>query len=117
MYLCYIDESGTSDIPGNTSHFVLAGISIPIWCWKEYDNQINKIKKDFSLEGEEIHVAWMLRKYIEQDKIPDFDKLDYKQRYYEVNRIRKAEIFKLQRSKNRKLYHRTKKMILLTWAC
>ena len=24
MYLCYIDESGTPDIPGNTSHYVLA---------------------------------------------------------------------------------------------
>ena len=31
MYLCYIDESGTSDIPGNTSHFILAGLSLPIW--------------------------------------------------------------------------------------
>jgi hypothetical protein len=33
MYLCYIDESGTPESSGNTSHFVLAGISIPIWHW------------------------------------------------------------------------------------
>ena len=24
MYLCYIDESGTPELPGNSSHFVLA---------------------------------------------------------------------------------------------
>ncbi len=29
MFLCYIDESGTSNIPGNTSHFILAGLAIP----------------------------------------------------------------------------------------
>ncbi|MXW47489.1 MAG: hypothetical protein F4Z97_02385 [Gammaproteobacteria bacterium] len=27
MYLCYVDESGTLDIPDNTSHFVLAALS------------------------------------------------------------------------------------------
>ena len=37
MYLCYIDESGTSVVPGNTSHFVLAGLSIPIVQWKGGD--------------------------------------------------------------------------------
>ncbi|MCU7837088.1 MAG: DUF3800 domain-containing protein [gamma proteobacterium symbiont of Taylorina sp.] len=41
MYLCYIDESGTSSIPGNTSHFVLAGISVPIWHWKTCDKDIS----------------------------------------------------------------------------
>ena len=29
MQLCYIDESGTPDVLGNTSHYVLAGISVP----------------------------------------------------------------------------------------
>jgi len=44
MRLCYIDESGTPQIPGNTSHYILAGLSIPINKWKKYDNQIEKIK-------------------------------------------------------------------------
>ena len=41
MYLCYIDESGTSDIPGNTSHLILAGLSLPIWHWvgEGYDSK------------------------------------------------------------------------------
>jgi hypothetical protein len=25
--LCYVDESGVPEIPGNTSHFILAGLS------------------------------------------------------------------------------------------
>ena len=44
MYLCYVDESGTPDIPGNTSHFVLAGISTPVWHWKNCDQEIRAIK-------------------------------------------------------------------------
>ena len=40
MYFCYIDESGTPDIPGTTSHYILAGVSIPVFCWKEFDAQV-----------------------------------------------------------------------------
>ena len=68
MYICYIDESGTSAIPGNTSHFVLVGISIPVWQWKNCDREIEQIKDKFSLGGSEIHVGWMLRPYIEQNR-------------------------------------------------
>lgn len=47
MHLCYIDESGTSDIPGNTSHFVLAGLSIPDRYWKTHDIQVEEIKETY----------------------------------------------------------------------
>lgn len=96
MFLCYIDESGTSDIPGNTSHFVLAGLAIPIVQWRNCDAQIEMIKKKYALEGAEIHVAWILRPYIEQKQIPNFQSLDYKQRRSSVERIRNAEILRLQ---------------------
>lgn len=68
MYLCYIDESGTPEIPGNTSHFILAGISIPIWHWRDCDREIAKVKMDNELENSEIHTAWMMRTYPEQKK-------------------------------------------------
>ncbi|OGO65583.1 MAG: hypothetical protein A2029_08395 [Chloroflexi bacterium RBG_19FT_COMBO_47_9] len=109
MYLCYIDESGTSDIPGNTSHFILAGLSIPIWHWKDCDREIETIKKRYDLENKEIHVAWILRPYLEQTRIDDFEVLDFKQRRSKVEQYRKAELLKLQRSKNRKLYKQTRK--------
>jgi len=109
MFLCYIDESGTSEIPGNTSHFILAGISIPIGKWKECDSQINIIKVKYKLVGAEIHTASMLRYYPEQRKIKDFESLDRHQRIYEVEKLRKSEILRLQRSPNRKAYKQAKK--------
>ena len=40
MYFCYIDESGTPEIPGTSSHYVLCGLAIPINKWKTCDSQI-----------------------------------------------------------------------------
>ena len=114
MHLCYLDESGTPQLPGNTSHYVLAGISIPIWHWKTCDRDITKIKNNYSLGGAEIHTAWVLRKYIEQDKIEGFKDLPLPQRRSTVESLRKAELLRLQRSKNRKHYHRTKKNYRIT---
>lgn len=109
MYLCYIDESGTPDVPGNTSHFVLAGVSVPIWHWKDCDTQIAAIKRRFQLQEDEIHVAWMLRKYPEQRKVLNFEKLDYAQRRSSVGQLRKTELLRLQKTGNSKLYNQTKK--------
>ena len=109
MYLCYIDESGTSSIPGNTSHFVLAGLSVPIWHWRDCDREISAIKEKYSIENAEIHTAWILRRYIEQSKIPQFSTLRYNQRRAKVEQIRRAELLRLQRSGNPKRYRQTKK--------
>ena len=114
MHLCYLDESGTPQLPGNTSHYVLAGISIPIWHWNTCDRDITKIKNNYSLGGAEIHTAWVLRKYIEQDKIMGFKDLPLPQRRSNVESLRKAELLRLQRSKNRNHYHRTKKGYRIT---
>ncbi len=109
MYLCYIDESGTSSSPGNTSHFVLAGLSIPIEKWRECDEQIKAIKMRYAIEGAEIHVAWILRPYSEQTKVPDFQLLDYKQRRSAVESLRRAELLRLQRLKDSKAYKQARK--------
>ena len=109
MYLCYIDESGTSDIPGNTSHFVLAGLSIPIWHWRDCDNAIENIKRKYALGNFEIHVAWILRPYLEQSRILDFSGLNYKQRRYQVGIYRNRELLRLQKSRDPKQYKQTRK--------
>jgi hypothetical protein len=103
MYLCYIDESGTSDIPGNTSHFVLAGLAIPIWYWKDCESQIGTIKNSYGLGPSEVHVGWMLRPYAEQLKVPDFEKLTYGERRYEAERLRRVELLRRQRTSNKTL--------------
>lgn len=109
MYLCYIDESGTSDIPGNTSHYVLAALSIPVWHWRDSEKEIYSIKQKYSLQNAEIHSGWLTRKYIEQNKILNFSKLDFSQRRYEVEKYRKNELLNLQKSHKQNLYRQTKK--------
>jgi hypothetical protein len=108
MLLCYLDESGTPEIPGNTSHFILAGLAIPVNKWKEAEQDINAIKQKYRLENSEIHTAWLLRKYIEQSKIPNFDTLSLDKRVYEVSKYRNTELLKLQKTGN-KHYVQTKR--------
>jgi hypothetical protein len=114
LYLCYIDESGTSDIPGNTSHFVLAGLSIPIWHWKEADSSIDAVKRKYGLDGTEIHTAWMMRRFLEQTKIPKFESLSFARRRKAVQNLRHAELLRLQRSKAHRQYNQTKKNYVKT---
>ncbi|MDD3730430.1 MAG: DUF3800 domain-containing protein [Endomicrobiaceae bacterium] len=108
MLLCYIDESGTPELSGNSSHYVLCGLAIPIYKWKKCENDIQAIKQRFNLVDTEIHTAWILRKYNEQLKVKDFDSLPIPKRIYEVDKLRKTELLKLQRT-NTKLYKQTKK--------
>jgi len=108
MYLCYADESGVPSIPGNTSHYILAGISIPSVYWKKCDIEINQLKTKWHLENTEVHTAWMLRKYLEQNKIKDFDTLSYSARLRAITKIRNTEILRLQAT-NPKKYHQLKK--------
>lgn len=109
MHLCYVDESGTPDIPGNTSHYVLAGLSIPVWHWRDSEKEIYSIKQKYFLQDAEIHSGWLTRKYIEQNKIVNFSKLDFSQRRYEVEKYRKTELLNLQKSHKQNLYKQTKK--------
>ena len=98
MLLCYIDESGTPETTGNTSHYILAGLAIPVNRWKEAEIDITTIKQKYGLEHTEIHTAWLLRKYLEQVKIPGFETFPRDKRIYEVQKYRKAELLRLQKS-------------------
>lgn len=110
MYLCYVDESGTSSIPGNTSHFILTGISIPIWHWRDSDRAISTIKNRYNLlDDAEIHTAWILRSYHEQRIIADFDRLSKPDRTRAVMQYRNGELLRLQRAGNSKKYRQVKK--------
>jgi hypothetical protein len=109
MFLCYVDESGTSDVPGTSSHFVLAGLAIPIWQWRNADLAIAEILSRYGLSGQEIHTAWMLRKYLEQSRIPSFDSMDWASRRSAVRRERIVELLRLQKIGDKKALNQTKK--------
>ncbi|MCC7430723.1 DUF3800 domain-containing protein [bacterium] len=117
MFLCYVDESGTSAIPGNTSHFVLAGLSIPISEWKSCENEINKIKKKYELQSAEIHTGWILRPYSEQNAINNFDQKNYAERKNEVLKIRKEKFYtsKIPDKQVQKNYKNTENYVHLTF--
>ena len=95
-YFCYIDESGTPELPGTSTHFVLVGVAIPLASWSEADIALSDILKQFDLADAEIHTAWMLRKYPEQLKIPNFGNLPRSARRSAVERLRAAEIIRLR---------------------
>ena len=102
MRLCYIDESGTPDIPGNTSHYILAGLSVPDQYWRSHHHQLEAIKSAYSLEDAEIHVAWMMRPYVEQQAIADFEAMPYHQRRSETSMARAAELLRVQKENNKR---------------
>jgi len=121
MYLCYLDESGVPEIPGNSTHFVLAGIAIPIERWREADASISEIMARYGLAGEELHTAWLLRKYLEQSKIDRFDEMDWDERRIQVARLRVAEIHRVRKlgiakrnAQLKKVYRHTDPYIHLT---
>jgi len=115
MYFCYVDESGIPDVPGNTSHFVLAGISVPVWHWRDCDQQLRRIKGKYRIEGE-IHVAWILRPYLEQSRIQGFEQMDDGTRRARVTAARTGELLRLQRAGNSNAYRQARKNYVKTAA-
>jgi hypothetical protein len=122
MYLCYLDESGVPEIPGNSTHFVLAGIAIPIERWREADASISEIMAKYGLAGEELHTAWLLRKYLEQSKIDGFDAMSWDERRSQAARLRVAEIHRVRKlgiakrnAQLKKVYRHTAPYIHLTF--
>ncbi|MGA3026104.1 MAG: DUF3800 domain-containing protein [Bryobacteraceae bacterium] len=116
MYLCYVDESGTPEVPGNTSHFVLAAISIPIWHWRDADYEVAAILRKYGLAEEELHTAWLLRKYPEQLRVTDFDSLAWAMRRSAVERERNGVLLALQKARKNKGYQQQKKTFAHTRA-
>lgn len=109
MYICYIDESGTSDVPGTSTHFVLAGMSIPIEFWRDADREIAQIMARYDLGSQELHTAWVARKYLEQSRIPNFEKHDWAALRSAMSRERVKELLRLQKANKAKTYKQTKK--------
>lgn len=110
MYFCYIDEAGTPEMSDASTHFVLTGLTIPVWKWKTCESDINRIKKKYHLENTEIHTAWILRNYHEQELIRGFETFSLNQRRIEVEKYRNIHLHRLQAShKTHNSYKQTKK--------
>ena len=121
LHLCYIDESGVPELNQGTSHFVLLGLSIEAWDWRRQDRAVTAVKRKFGLADAEIHTGWMSRRYLEQERIPNFQTLDWAVRRLQVRQERSAQLIKEYALKGsnaarelRKNYRKTDAYIHLT---
>ena len=71
--------------------------------------QVAKLKEKYYLQNAEIHTGWIMWPYLEQSKIPDFDKLNHATRVYEVEKYRNGELLRLNNPKTINQYHKAKK--------
>jgi hypothetical protein len=77
LYILYVDESGVEQLNVPPQHFVLLGLMIPASDWKNLDASIEAVKARYELSGVEIHTAWMMRRFTEQEKVTGFSELDH----------------------------------------
>lgn len=123
LHVIYIDESGVPERhPSQTSHYALAGVSIPLETWHAKNQQIEALRVHHGLEHAEIHSAFLIKLYPEQKQIPDFVNLTWDQRRNEVERIRAGVVAAIQKGTGQAKrykqvtqdYRRTKPFVHLT---
>ena len=93
MHICYLDESGSYSPNANTSYFILLGLSIPAATWRAKDAEIATVLDTHNLFGE-VHTAWMIRSYPEQERIGGFAALSPGDRQAAVEKERKSDLAK-----------------------
>lgn len=81
---------------------------MPIAEWTQADQSVTRVLAQYGLAEAEVHTAWLLRRLIEQEKIPNFSKLDHAQRRSAVERYRAGELLRLQKTSH-KAYNQAKK--------
>ncbi|HVO50978.1 MAG TPA: DUF3800 domain-containing protein, partial [Thermoanaerobaculia bacterium] len=94
MRIAYLDESGTPEIGGNTTHFVLLALVIEDRSWKQKDADVLAVKQKYGLGSAELHAAWMNRRYAEQERIKDFEKLTMDDRRAAMHQAREDAVIK-----------------------
>lgn len=93
MYICYLDESGNVERRGTTPYFVLLGLAIPASTWKAKDREVQTVLNRHNLYGE-IHTAWMMRRYPEQERVAGLQELSPDERRDATLKERKADLAK-----------------------
>src|SRR6266446_2388863 len=92
--MCYLDESGVQENAG-TSHFVLLGLAVVAEDWKALENQIGQCKQRYGVADAEIHTAWVARRYVEQERIPNFDRLTRPDRRQAAQTMRDQDLIRV----------------------
>ena len=93
MHICYLDESGSHSQKANTPYFVLLGLAIPAATWRAKDAEVATILDVHHLFGE-VHTAWMVRRFPEQERIQGFEQLIPADRVAAVEKERRIDLAK-----------------------
>lgn len=104
MYLLYCDAAGTPEVadPGSRN-FVLLGLAIPENNWFAFEKRLSTLKRQYAHQGRsfELHAKDICRNYTEQERIADFDDLDYAARRARVLEMRNTKLLGLSRDQRR----------------
>lgn len=73
--------------------------------------KIAPIKDSYNLSGKEIHTGWMMRRYLEQERISNFENLDYDARRAEVYKERGKTLNKLAILGDKKRFEIQKRLL------
>ncbi len=92
--MCYLDESGVQENTG-TSHFVLLGLAVVAEEWKTLENQITLCKQQYDVADAEVHAAWLARRYIEQERVPNFERLTRADRRQAAQTLRDQDLIRI----------------------
>lgn len=115
MYLCYLDESGTTDHSSNTRHFVLLGLAFQASCWKQVAQSLSIVKFRYGITEAEIHTGWLARQYPAQSGISGLERLTPDQRRIQTETAWKALLFDAHISKSQKQFADEKKKYDKSW--
>lgn len=92
MFLLYLDESGVPEPhPDQTSHYVVVGIAVHEGTWFALERLLRKLKKRYGLEQDgdwELHAAWILSRFREQERVSGFADLDWSARHKAIQHLR-----------------------------
>ena len=92
MYLLYIDESGVPGHDPGSTHFVVLGLAIHESTWYALEARVAGVRRRFGLDpAAELHAAWILRRYRDQEAVRDFELLDWASRRRAVEAVRRQE--------------------------
>lgn len=100
--LCFLDESGNTKSQDPDEVFVLAGVALPVNAWGELDAEVDHLKRQYGLQGHEIHTTHLYSPYRAQEDINGFEISSWEDRRQAVLKAWEERIKREEDQKKRK---------------
>ena len=68
----------------------------------QLESRIHAIKSTYGLGDEEVHTAWMVRRYVEQEAVANFERLSHFDRKLETQKRRDQHLIRIAANGNKK---------------